>query len=84
MYRTPGETNILTFLAIPAFFIAFFSGGVAFNAWRSGEAGLACKSGAVFLFCCLIVIAAPKRPVTNGGDDCYIDWDGRSNSTVCD
>ncbi len=73
---------VLAVLAIP---VAFLSGGVAFNAWRSGEIGMAAKAAAVFGACILIFAVAPKGDLSlSRVGNCYTDWDGRNNPTVCD
>lgn len=38
-------------------------------------------AGGVVLFVAGCVVQPLSK---NGGMDCYTDWDGRSNSTVCD
>lgn len=76
---------ILAALAILALPVAFLSGGVAFNAWRKGEPGMVLKAAAVFGACALIFMVAPKGNLSlSPAGDCYTDWDGRSNPTVCD
>lgn len=51
---------MLVFLAILAVPVAFLSGGVAFNAWRAGDTGMAWKAGTVFALCAAAFIIAPK------------------------
>ena len=68
----------LGLISIPAL---FFSVGIAFNAWRVRDFMAALKSGSIALVCLAVFIATPK---TYGPeDDCRIDWDGRSNSQIC-
>lgn len=75
-----GLLTAVALIAVPA---GFLSGGVAFNAWRSGEGALAAKSGAIFAACVLVFLLAPKPGQKQTAGDCYTDWDARSNSTVC-
>ena len=76
---------ILTMLAVITIPVGFLAGGVAFNAWRSGDRSMAWKAAAVFGICVAIYVAAPKVPAKDWKQfaDCYIDWDGRSNPTFC-
>lgn len=74
---------MISILAVLAFPVAFLAGGVAFNAMRSGETSLAVKSAAVCAICVAIYFAAPKKGVIHS-DDCWTEWDGRANRTVCD
>lgn len=73
--------TVLGMLALPA---GFLSAGVAFNSWRSGDYGLSWKAAAVFLVCALLFWIAPRVTPDAPSGDCHIDWDARSNSTVCD
>jgi len=60
-----------------------------FNAWegfREGEnvqliGGLGTAAGFVFLMLYVYSLPSGRSPL---GDDCYTDWDGRSNQVVCD
>lgn len=53
---------------------------LAYVARDSG--GKAVVLGLVGLVCFgLMVAGTPSRP---GGDDCFVDWDARSNAVVCD
>lgn len=45
---------------------------------------MAVKAAGVFAVAVGVFVLAPKAPTIETGRDCYIDWDGRSNSTVCD
>lgn len=74
---------ILAVLAVFVVPVAFLSGGVAFNAWRSGETSLALKAAGVLAVAVMVFAAAPKASTIETGRDCYIDWDARSNPTVC-
>jgi hypothetical protein len=72
--------SVLALLALP---IGFLSGGVALNSIRSGDRGMALKASGVFAVCVALFLLSPKR-AQSFSSDCYIDWDGRSNPTVCD
>lgn len=78
--------TIITLLAIPSFFVAPISGWMAFAYLRDGEANHAAKAGVVFAVTAVLLIAGhvigPGPSYTSG--DCYVSWDARSNSTVCD
>lgn len=57
---------------------------VAFQSFRDGDASMGWKAVAVacvagFAF---VTVSAPYPPKMK--DDCRVDWDGRTNSTVCD
>jgi hypothetical protein len=73
---------VIAALAVLALPVAFLAGGVAVYSIRSGEMRMAVKAGAVFAFCALLYLAAPKSYPT-GNADCFTDWDGRSNPVVC-
>lgn len=38
----------------------------------------------LFIGCIFLVFATVTIDAPVGGPDCYIDWDGRANATVCD
>lgn len=44
---------------------------------------MAMKAAGVFAVSVLVFFAAPKASTIETGRDCYIDWDARSNPTVC-
>ena len=48
---------ILGVVSVPVMFVA---GGVAWNAFRSGEGRMAMQSGVVFLFGLIVFVSAPK------------------------
>jgi hypothetical protein len=62
--------------------VGFFSGGVAINSLRHGDMSMLWKSAAVFAVCCLTFISVPKHTPLDA--HCSTDWDGFSNSTICD
>jgi hypothetical protein len=76
---------MLAILAIVALPVGFIAGGVAVNSLRQGDVAMMWKSVAVFAICCLVFISVPKsKSPLDGGQNCHVDWDGFSNSTVCD
>jgi len=78
--------GLFTLLAIPAMFIAPITGWMTFSFFRDGETASGWKSAAVFAATSGILFVAyqgaPGPTYTSG--DCRTDWDGRSNSTVCE
>lgn len=74
---------ILAILAVFAVPVAFLAGGVGVNAWRAGDGAMALKAVGVFAVAVGVFMAAPKASKIETGKDCYIDWDMRSNPTVC-
>lgn len=74
---------IQSFLAMFALFVAPFAGWVSYRAYRENERHLALKSGAVFIVALLLWVGAPKVKIQQA-DNCFVDWDGRANPTVCD
>lgn len=75
---------LFSLLAVPAMFVAFFSGAVAFSSWRSGEKSMAAKAAGLCAVCVFIMVVAPKGKTTHVSTNCFIDWDGRANAEVCD
>jgi hypothetical protein len=74
-------------LAIPSLFVAPFAVMVAIGMAREGNAIGAIKAGSLAAATGLILLIGFSNPDARprgGGDNCYTDWDGRSNSTVCD
>lgn len=68
------------FLGIVAFGLVLFVVG----ALMESNIAKAAKFGAA-LACCLAVILVATKPKPFGHEtNCYVDWDGRTNSTVCD
>lgn len=74
---------ILSVLAVFAVPVGFLAGGVAFNAWRGGDTNMAAKAVGVFAITVGVFVLAPKATNIETGKDCHIDWDARSNPTVC-
>lgn len=77
---------ILAFVGVLAFFPMLFTPFIAYSYFKDGNMAAAGKSVLVFLVCAGLVLAIPKSKGTSrySGDNCYTDWDGRSNPTVCD
>lgn len=69
--------------AMVALFIAPMAGWVAFQSFRERDMRLGLGSACVALVAAAIWLSAPKNE-TRYSDNCYIDWDARSNATVCD
>jgi len=38
----------------------------------------------LFVGCFFLALSASALDVPIGPGECYVDWDGRSNSTICD
>jgi len=64
-------------------FVAPLAGWVSIQALRDHERSLALKSGLLCIIAAMLWLSAPKNE-TRYSDDCFIDWDARSNATVCD
>lgn len=63
---------------------AFGGAGVAWNS-RHDDRPLFWKATLVAVVSVAVFFILPKPPRSGDtGGDCYIDWDGRSNPTVCD
>mgnify|MGYP000155330818 FL=1 len=78
--------TLVSVLAVPALFIAPFALMVLFGAARNSEWALAMKTLPVAVVTVSLVavawMGAPK--IRSSAGNCYTEWDGRSNSTVCD
>lgn len=70
-------------LAMISILVLPIAGIAAINMARNGDGALAMKTGAVACIAAMIWITAPKNE-TRLSDNCWIDWDARSNATVCD
>jgi hypothetical protein len=66
-------------LGIVAFVLTLFVAG----AFMENDLRKMAVFGAAFLACCILTLMF-VQPQRGGYQDCYIDWDGRSNSTVCE
>lgn len=77
-------TFLVALLVVLCFPVAFVAGGVAVNAWLEGDKSMASKSLLIFAVCVAVIFVAPKRAPEFGSGNCYTEWDGRSNPTVCD
>lgn len=78
---------MIDFVASLAGAVAFFVGGImAFAAlWTvKGNPKDALVMAAVAVVCGFVWFAVPKKAVTTSPNDCWTDWDGRSNPVVCD
>ena len=72
-------------LAIPALFVAPLSAFVAYGYFRERDARSGAKAGAVAIVSLSIyLLAQDGGNVKIRTEGCYKDWDGRSNSLVCD
>lgn len=70
---------IVGLLGLVAFVLLLFT----FGAVAERNSAKAVKFGAAFVMCGALIIALGSPPqMTN--EDCWIDWDARSNATVCD
>jgi hypothetical protein len=78
--------TLFTMLAIPSYIVAPFAGWVAFASFRDGEAKLGFKALGVFaVTATLILVAHSNAPKpTHSNRECYTDWDGFSNSEICE
>lgn len=71
--------------AIPALFVAPLSAFVAYGYFREGDARSGVKaSAACVVALALYLLAQDGGNVKIRTEGCYKDWDGRSNSLVCD
>ena len=62
-----------------------FTPVMIFNSVKDGENSFALKCVAVFIVATVVWATAPKTGTNDRtSGDCYTDWDGRSNPTVCD
>jgi hypothetical protein len=66
-----------------ALIFAAIGGAIIIYAFRLKELPIMTTIG-LFLGCIFLVFAAVSIKAPDRGGDCHIDWDGRSNSTVCD
>lgn len=69
---------------IVGFIGGLVAAGVMYSSW-SGDRPMFWKAAAALGVCVALYVAAPKPEATSvASDNCYTDWDGRSNPTVCD
>lgn len=66
-----------------ALFFAAIGGAIIIYALRLKGLPIMTSTG-LFLGCIFLVFAAISIDAPDRGGDCHVDWDGRSNSTVCD
>lgn len=68
-------------LGIVAFVLVLF----AIGGFMQGDMGKVLKFGGAFAVCAVLILmtGGPSRH-TGGSQNCHIDWDGFSNSEVCD
>lgn len=66
-----------------ALLFAIIGGAIIIHAFRLKELPIMTTAG-LFIGCFFLTLAAVSIDVPVGEPDCYTDWDGRSNSTVCD
>lgn len=67
------------FLGMVAFLMALFVVG----SFMEGKPLRMLGFGAAFLGCAALILMIGSAP-HGGYQDCYTDWDARSNATVCD
>lgn len=66
-----------------ALIFAAIGGAIITYAFRLKGLPIMTSTG-LFVGCVFLVLAAVSIDAPDGGGSCYADWDGRSNSTVCD
>lgn len=74
----------LGILGAAAIFAAPISAWVAFQSFRDGDSGMGWKAAAVACVSGILVLAVAMPYPPKMKDDCRVDWDGRTNPTVCD
>ena len=67
-------------LGIVAFFLALFVAG----AIMEGNGAKAMKFGAALFVCSVVIIGWGPKGDNFASGNCWTDWDGRSNPTVCE
>lgn len=65
-----------------ALFFALIGGAIIVHAFRLKELPIMTTAG-LFIGCVFLILAVVSIDAPSGDGDCYTDWDGRSNSTVC-
>ena len=75
-----GNRMLAGVLGIVGFVLALFVVG----AFMENDLRKMAKYGAALAACLFVVLVATKPKPFAHVTDCYVDWDGRANSTVCD
>lgn len=66
-----------------ALLFALIGGAIIIHAFRLKELPIMTTAG-LFVGCVFLTLAAVSIDAPAGNGDCYTEWDGRSNPTVCD